>query len=81
MKEPFFVLKPSVIEGVGVFSLRKIKKGTKLPLFGREEPVFTPLNSIKSKIQKTMLVRFGISADNGDITHQKIFIKWISDGT
>ena len=53
-----FQLRPSKVHGVGVFALKKIKKGTSLDLFAEEDYRYINKTEVKDKKMNRTLIKF-----------------------
>ena len=62
-----FILKPSKIEGVGVYATHPIKKGTKLRVFpeGKSKLVSNKSKWFKSPLKQLFLERYPVEVEGG----------------
>ena len=62
-----FMLKPSKVEGVGVYATHSIKKGTRLRIFPGGESKFVSNKSkwFKSPLRKLFLERYSVEVEGG----------------
>lgn len=65
-KKPIvFILRPSTIHGVGVFTVRDIPSGTVLDLFDDEEALFVKINDVTDEEEKIAVEKYGVEENGG----------------
>ena len=61
----YYVLKPSPIDGIGVFTRRDLAKGTKLKLFDETDSRFIPFHKISDHLTLEYIERYGVKDGAG----------------